>query len=134
MMMKLNRKHVLRSTLGHTIIFEKGVPVGVPDELIGRAVELGAEPVDAKELKKINALRDAEIEDEEASGSATGEARVAAIQTAFEKIIKRNRPADFMASGNVHTAALAEELGYRVEARERDAAAEAYSVKQNEGN
>lgn len=132
MLMTLNRNHTLRSTLGHIIAFKKNEPTGVPDELVGQAREIGAEPASEKDMKKFADMRDREIAETVDAPELSAADRKATIQKAYAKIVKRNRSSEFTAGGAVHANALSQEVGFKVEIRERDEAAAEHQAQQDE--
>lgn len=103
------------STAGHAIEFEKDKPTWVPPHL-HREVSDFADPVDTA---------DAPPEDD---GKVVGtneptdpEQREGDMLAAMELLTTRNARGDFTAAGAPHMAALAQILGWKPEAKERDA-------------
>jgi hypothetical protein len=115
-----NRDRVVASTSGHVIGFKKNVPTYVPPEARKDVLAAGGAPEDED--------YDPDAEDKKpASNEPTdpGE-RQAALFAAFTKIVERNERNSFTAGGQPHQKALAAELGWSVNAKERDAAWEAF--------
>lgn len=88
----LNRNFLLRSTMGHTVGFEKGVPAYVPPEVEREAAAIGAERVDGKGDGPLGKEADAVVE-------LSAEEREIMIAAAFEQITKRNDAKDFTGQG-----------------------------------
>lgn len=112
----MQRDRVVASTSGHAVAFKKGVPVYVPAEMHTEVMNLGAEPDEA--LPEPTAPVSKEPTDPAV--------RQKAIFGAFETIALRNRREDFTAGGTPHLKVLFTELGWPVDARERDQAWEAF--------
>lgn len=106
----MQRDRVVPTLFGQAFGFKKGVPLEVPQIAWEVVQAAGAMPVD--ELP---------TEEEGAPVVPQGEARVAALTEAVEKIVKRGARDDFTASGSPHAAALSKEVGFPVDAKERDA-------------
>jgi hypothetical protein len=108
----LNRDLVHASTLGHCVEFKKGEPTFVPEPLHREVLAMGAEPeseLDLPETGNPNEPKDA------------GE-RYKAIVAAFEALTLRNNRDDFDAGGKPKLQPLREQLGFGVDAKERDKA------------
>ena len=105
-----HRDRVYASTRGHAIAFKKGVPVHVPPEMHDEVVNIGAVP----ESEMPETLKPASNEPQDAAE------RQKAIFAALEVIVVRNRRDDFTAGNSPHAKALSAELGWPVDARERD--------------
>lgn len=109
----MHRKRTIASTCGLSIEFEKGVPALVPPAMYAEVIAAGGVP-------------ETELPEDEAPEKPTTPdavaAREKAIFAAFEKITLRNRRNDFTAGGMPHNAVLAQETGWPVEPKERDAA------------
>lgn len=104
------RDRVVATTLGHSIEFKKGVPTNVPPALYDIVQQHGAVPEEeipeSEETKTIVPTDPAE--------------RSGLIQAALEIVVTRNRKTDFTANNLPHTKALTAELGWSVDAAERD--------------
>lgn len=109
----MHRNRTVISTCGLSIEFKKGEPTLVPPQMYQEVMAVGAVPED-------------EIPDDELpKGPATPEtlaARKAMMVEAFKKIVERGNREDFTAGGAPHNALLSRELGWSVNAKERDAA------------
>lgn len=88
----LNRNYLHRSTLGHSVGFEKGVPAYVPPELEREVSALGAERVDGQGDGPLGKEEVAPVE-------LSAEEREIMIAAAFEQITKRNDSKDFTGQG-----------------------------------
>lgn len=112
----MQRDRFVASTLGHAIEFKKGVPTYVPPELHQEVMNLGAEPEDELpvDVPVSTGIPSDPIE------------RTAAINAAFTAIVLRNVREEFTAGGAPHSKAIALELGWPLDARERDTAWEAF--------
>lgn len=121
----LNRSHVLRSLTGHSVSFEKGIPVFVPPLLVKEAVGIGAERVDAKQGEGF----------EEAAApkqDPQGDERVEIIFKCFKTLMEKNAREDFTASGAPHIKAIRAEVGFTVDNKERDKMWEEFRQKEGE--
>ena len=108
-----HRNITVASTCGLSVELKKGEPTLCPPGMHDELIALGCIP------------------EEPASAPEPGAAPVAptdligryqALCKAFEVIALRNERTDFNATGVPHPAVLAKELGYTVNAKERDAA------------
>jgi len=120
----MHRDKVLASTMGLALAFEKGVPMEVPAYMI-------------REVMAAGGVSQEELSDEELQTNATGEpadpaAREAALFGAFEKIILRNVREEFTAGGAPHTGVMTKELGWAVNAKERDLAFAKFKADQTD--
>jgi hypothetical protein len=117
--MVLNRNYTLRTTLGHTLGFEKGKPLSVPSICVEAALQIGAEPVSESDQKDV----DKELskhDQKEKSPELQGAERRGKIKEILEIIAARNRRDDFMASNKPHLKVVQAELEFTVTAAERD--------------
>lgn len=106
----MQRDRTVASTLGHSIEFKKGVPTHVPPAMYDLVQQHGAVP-------------DEEIPEPEETKTLVPTdpvERTGLIQAAIEIIATRNRSEDFTANGAPHAKVLTAELGWPVDARERD--------------
>jgi hypothetical protein len=105
----LNRDRVIATTLGHTIAFKKGEPVEVP-------------PILWAEMQKHGAIPEEDLPEEEETPvvDLSPEERKRKIKDTMESLVLKNSREDFTAAGAPHSKALERELGFRVDARERD--------------
>jgi hypothetical protein len=109
----MNRNRTIASTCGLSIEFKKGELHLVPPAMYAEVIAAGGVP--ENEL----------AEDELPPGPATPEAlaqREAEMFAAFEKLVLRNNHLEFTAGGVPHSTAMAKELGWPIQAKERDAA------------
>ena len=109
----LNRNYTLRTTLGHIITFQKGVPTHVPEECWELALGVGAEPENPDAIKM-------PTDPEDLPEAPTGAERKRQIRTAMLRLEKRNQRGDFTAGGAPHTQVLQQLVGFRVDQAERD--------------
>jgi len=109
----LNRDYKLRSLTGHTISFEKGVPINIPQILVKEVVAIGAEATG----ERPDVLGPEVV----AVVQPTGQDRAEAFFTAFEILIERNGRNDFTAQGSPHVKELSKLLGFDTDNKERDA-------------
>lgn len=109
--MVMQRKFILRTIRGHTIAFERGKPVFVPDSCVKDALSYGAELLDRPAD---------ETTDEEALPKAPADPRDRrdAIKAVIEKMLVRNERNDFTAAGLPNPSVLNSLLGYSVHPRE----------------
>lgn len=112
---------VVSSTSGNSVEFKKGIPTyappGMHEEIIAAGIRAETEVAEPEPV-------DGPVEPK------GREERKEALHAAFKKVSLRNSRDDFNAVGIPHTAVLARELGWSVNAKERDAA---WSVWQQEG-
>lgn len=94
----LNRNYALRSTTGHMLNFEKGVPTTVPPILYKEAIAIGAEPVDGK----VDVLGP----EEKPEVPLTPHERAEKMIAAFKRMEERNERGDFNAQGLPNTKVL----------------------------
>jgi len=121
----LNRKFVLRSLTGHTVAFEKGVPVFVPDAIIKEVIAIGGERIDAKQDEGFEEAKK-KLED------PTGDERKAQVFKVFDEILATNSREDFTAQGAPHIKAIKERVGFTVDNKERDLLWAEYRIKKAE--
>lgn len=111
----------LASTCGLSIELKKGIATLCPPDMHDDLLAAGCVPeTDMPEPEAVNGVAEPRSKDE----------RKNALHAAFMKISLRNERDEFNAVGVPHTAVLARELGWSVNAKERDAA---WSVWQQEG-
>lgn len=111
--MVLKRNYVLRSTTGHSISFEKDVPVGVPPPLVPKAMEIGAELVEG--TKKEEYLPD---EKSPTKGAPQGDERETSVFEVFRQLSEQNDSANFTAAGKPKFKVVSQMVGFRVDAVE----------------
>lgn len=109
----LNRNLVVASTLGHSIGFTKGEAIYVPPEMYKEVIAVGAVPEEEIPVDEA-AAKGAEPTDPAE--------REAALFEAFRTIVLVNNSADFTAAGNPKESVVNGAVGFRVPAKEREAA------------
>ena len=109
----LHRNRTVASTCGLSIEFKKGVPTLVPPAMFNDVIAIGAVPEEE--------LNESDLPPKPASPEQLAE-REAAMFKAFDVIVKRASRDDFTAGGVPHNTVLGRELGWSVQAKERDAA------------
>ncbi len=104
------RDKIVPSTLGHCIEFKKGVPTFVPPAMYDLVMAAGG--VSDEELPE------APVQ----TGTAPTDPmeRSGLIQVALEIIATRNVATEFTSGGSPHAKVLSAELGWPVDAKERD--------------
>lgn len=108
----LNRNKTVASALGHSVSFVKGEPTHVPPEMYPEVIAAGAVP-ENELVEDIVKKPDHPTEPAE---------REAAIFDAFEALVLRNSPDDFTAGGSPKESVLNAAVGFKVPAKEREAA------------
>ena len=105
------RNMTVSSKSGRSVEFVKGKPTFAPPVMHAELIALGIVPTE-------------EIPEPEDDGTPVAptapDERQAAIYAAFEKIILRGGRKDFAGTGAPHTAVVAKELGWDIDAKERD--------------
>lgn len=115
------RDRTISSVLGHSIEFKKGVPTHVPPALIAEVLAAGG--VTKDELPEDESKKTIEPTDPlERSGL---------IQEAIKVVVERARRDDFTATGAPNPKVLSAELGWPVNAKERDAEWGRFQAEQN---
>lgn len=114
----LNRDHTLSTTLGHTIEFIKGQPVHVPHEVWNQALGIGAMPEEDLPQTKVAATSEPEDPNE----------RREAIMAGFAAMVQAGKRESFMASGAPHVKALAAQIGFILDNKERDSLWAAFQI------
>jgi hypothetical protein len=109
----LNRNRTISSLCGISIEFKKGELHLVPPAMYAEVIAAGGVPE--------SELSDDELPAQPATPEALAE-REKAIFAAFEKIMLRADRMEFTAGGMPHNAVLSREVGWTVQAKERDAA------------
>lgn len=116
-----HRNMVVTSTLGHTIEFKKGEPTHVPLEMHQAVIEKGAIPEEH--------IEEAEIPP---SAEPTDPAeRKAKIFEAFAAMVLRGDRESFTGTGLPQKQALASQLGFILDNKERDALWHEYQLSIN---
>lgn len=106
------RDKTIASVYGHTIHFRKGEPTYVPPEMYREVIAVGG-------------VADEEVDLDAPKGDGPQEPvlpaeRKAAVFKAFEALVLRGKRDDFTAGGQPHPKALARELGWAIQNKERD--------------
>lgn len=109
--MIMHRNITVRSTSGHMITFKKGVPQPVVPFMVRECAELGAVRADEVDVF-------AEPEEDAVVQPTDPSHRADDILEAIERIVERNDPHDFTASGVPSVPTVTKELGYRVDRTE----------------
>ena len=110
----MHRNKTVASVMGLAIAFEKGVPMQVPPYMYQEVLAAGG--VSEDELVEDEVL--AQVSSEPSDPGT----RKNALFDAFDKIVLRNTREEFTGAGIPHAAVLTKELGWAVNAKERDAA------------
>lgn len=106
------------SVSGRSVEFVKGVPTYAPGQMHAELISKGIVPAEEIPEPVVDA-NDAPV---------TAEDREAMLFAAFETMVLRAKRGDFSGTGVPHAAALAKELGWDVDAKERDAAWRKYEA------
>lgn len=106
-----NRNFTLTSTKGHSIKFEKGVPVHVPPAVLREALEAGAEHADGA-----SPVIEEHVRTDDAPADPTDRAPL--ISKAIEKLVAENERDNFTAAGAPAPAAVSRVVGFKVQAKE----------------
>lgn len=111
--MKMERDFTVRTLTGPCLGFTKGEPKAVPPDLVSECLKYGAvlcEGEKAPEAPAVSAKQD-----------PAGDERKAAILNAMESMFVKNERGSFTGSGLPSKDALQEEVGFKVDVKERDA-------------
>ena len=108
----MHRNHIVNSTLGHALRFEKGVPLEVPPALYPEVIAAGGIP--EEQTEEIAATRPVEPSDPKE--------REDLIVAAIVELVERGAREDFTAGGAPAPKALAAKLGFAPRTTERDTA------------
>lgn len=107
------RNRTIASTCGLSLEFKKGEPVLVPPSMFADVIAAGG-------------VSESELADEDMPPAKPSPEQLAEREhqmfKAFDTIVRRSAREDFTAGGVPHNAALTRELGWSVQAKERDAA------------
>ena len=109
-MVLTNRSFTLRTTLGHSIKFEKDVPVNVPPSIVDQALAIGASTVSGDNPVVAPKIPDVVPVDPIA--------RQRQIRMVVEKMVEANNRVEFTAGGNPKVAAVSARLDYAIDQRE----------------
>jgi len=106
----LNRDKTIVSLHGHAIAFKKGIPTHVPPAMYAEVQQIGAIPED--ELEETVTVAPKEPDDPIK--------RKALIYEAFAALVLGAKRESFTGTGAPHAKALAAQLGFIVDSKERD--------------
>lgn len=105
------RNMTVSSRSGRSVAFKKGEPTYAPDQMHAELIAVGIVPAEEiPEPEDTGGVKEPTVPSE----------RQAAVFAAFEAVILRGKRGDFAGTGSPHTAVLAKELGWSVDAKERD--------------
>lgn len=119
--MILQRNYHMITPRGHAVYFKKGAKTFVPPVVVKDAIAIGAVMVDG-EVPNLDDTKPI------VTGPADPAERQVAIFKAFDKIVANGVREDFMASGSPNANAVARELGWPIDARERAKAWDVYKT------
>ena len=111
-LMVLNRRANLASTLGHVISFYKDKPVAVPPLLVREAINMGAIPAD----KAVNI--EEELEEARPTQPVDPSERLTAIRSAIDDMVSENLRDDFTAASTPKVKNVSKRVGYKVDSTE----------------
>lgn len=108
----MGRNITIASTFGHSVRFEKGVPMGVPPSMYPEVLAAGGVPDEDtyEEPKLASAVPQSQHEREQA------------MFEVFEKLVLADRSGDFTSGGTPRDKTMERELGWPVDAKETAAA------------
>ena len=109
----LNRDLLINSALGHAVDFKKDISTFVPPVLWKEVMDLGAVPDDDLPIPEFTADR---------KTPSNPQDRYNSIKEAIEHLTLKNSRGDFNAGGTPHLSAIANRMGWAIDAKERDAA------------
>lgn len=116
-----NRNFTFRSTLGHTVRFEKDKPKLVPSEIAGECARYGAIPTeDQPSVRGASTNTPSTTEERADNTPKTPEERKERIQDAMLSMLSKNDRNDFTAGGKPHQKRLSALVGFDVDVTERD--------------
>ena len=105
------RNMTVASTSGRSVEFKKGVATYAPPQMHAELIAVGIVPTE-------------EIPEPEDTGEVQAPTvpaeREAAVFEAIEKLLLRGKRGDFTGTGSPHAAVLSKELGWDIDAKERD--------------
>ena len=111
---KFLRDRVITTTKGHTIRFKANEPKHIPVVVLEDCLQAGAVPTEEAAVNEIKAEVSVMV-------APQGEDRNAAITAKMREMVVRNQREDFTGQGRPDVRVLERELGFKVDARERDA-------------
>lgn len=110
---KFLRDRVISSTKGHTVRFKAGEPKHIPVVILEECLQAGAIPTDEETALAVPAPEPVKVDPQ-------GPDRRGAITTKMREMAARNQRDDFTAAGRPDVRVLERELGFKLDARERD--------------
>lgn len=118
--MVMHRNRVLRTLSGHTIAFEKGVAIAVPDLAIKECVQAGALPADGLELPETVIDEIDGIDRKVLAVAPSGQEREKLIVSLFKAMQANqdNHRTHFTAAGRPRSNFVSDALGFDVSAHE----------------
>lgn len=117
-LMILDRPHTVRSLQGHTLGFEVGKAISVPDVCVAEALAVGAVIVAGEDTP--TAAVDPDITVTDTGSPLSPVERKAKIFAVFKDIQLRNRRGDFSVDNRPHPREVSKLCGFTVMAQERD--------------
>lgn len=118
------RTQTVSSTSGRSVEFVKGEPTFCPPQMHAELIAKGIVPADP--------VDEPEITDTDPKEPVLPEEREAALFKVFDALTLRGNREDFTAQGAPHLAVLKKELGWAVDAKLRDPAWNAWTLKRLE--
>lgn len=116
MKMIMNRNLTLTSTIGHTLVFEKDVPLNVPEAMVPAVLERGGLAADGEQAKVAPSEDEIKIPE-----IPRGNDREKQIMSTMVAMKERNARGDFTASGLPADKVLEKLVGFKVDSKERNA-------------
>lgn len=113
-LMQCARPYTLRTKAGHTIRFEPGKPVQVPDNIVAQALAVNILPVDGA------AITDTDADQPVQRASITGVLRDALALKIIDDMVKENDSEQFDAGGRPKTNFINQAAGLDLAATERN--------------
>lgn len=114
------RDITVSSVMGHSIEFKKGVPTNCPPMMHAELIAIGIMPEEPMKEEPV-------VDGTQAPQDPI--AREAAVFAAFERMTLRNAREEFTAAGLPHKSALAKELGWSIDNKERDTLYQKWNVE-----
>lgn len=109
----LNRTHSLCTKKGHTLNFQKGVPLYVPNECVADVVAIGGNSTDGEDFDPLGPENTEKVE-------LTADERREALYGAYALLEKRDVRGDFNAQGLPNVKVLAGVVGFMPQTAERN--------------
>lgn len=105
------RNMTVASISGRSVEFKKGIATYAPDQMHAELIAVGIVP--AEEIPE-------PADDGKVHAPTVPAEREAAVFEAIEKLVLRAKRGDFTGTGSPHAAVLSKELGWDIDAKERD--------------